>query len=66
MNIVFETYPEWDRAKAYRPDNVNVYFETINQNIVKVDTEKTLRHVLKTQGYVIHQVSTSKRYNLTL
>ncbi|KAH1011063.1 DNA polymerase interacting tetratricopeptide repeat-containing, protein of 47 kDa isoform X2 [Dendroctonus ponderosae] len=53
LHIVFETYPEWDRAKAYRPDNVNIYFETINQNIVKVDNEKTLGYVLKTQGYVI-------------
>ncbi|XP_066257763.1 DNA polymerase interacting tetratricopeptide repeat-containing, protein of 47 kDa [Euwallacea similis] len=53
LNVVFETYPEWDYQKKYRPGNINVYFEDLKQKLVKVDDKKALREVLLNPGYVI-------------
>ncbi|XP_050311726.1 DNA polymerase interacting tetratricopeptide repeat-containing, protein of 47 kDa [Anthonomus grandis grandis] len=53
LKIVFDTYPEWDEKREYRPDNLNVYYEDDKQKLVKVDVDKCLEDVLKGPGYVI-------------
>ncbi|XP_066148808.1 DNA polymerase interacting tetratricopeptide repeat-containing, protein of 47 kDa [Euwallacea fornicatus] len=53
LNIIFETYPEWDQQKKYAPGNINVYFENLEQKLVKVDDKKPLGEVLMNPGYVI-------------
>lgn len=44
---VFDTQPEWDCEHKYRPDAINVYFETKNSKIFKLDATFTLQQVLQ-------------------
>ncbi|KAJ8973926.1 hypothetical protein NQ317_001132 [Molorchus minor] len=53
LSEVFKNYPEWDQKKQYTMKNLNVYFETLNRKILKVDTSKTLGDILKMKEYVI-------------
>lgn len=50
MDFVFKTFPEWDEQKIYRADNLNVYFETQQQKLVRIDVTKTLEVILKMPG----------------
>jgi len=53
LSIVFETCPEWDRENKYRVNNLNVYYETEKQKIMKIDVNTTLEEILKHPWYVI-------------
>nr|XP_023030446.1 tetratricopeptide repeat protein 4 isoform X1 [Leptinotarsa decemlineata] len=53
LYYVFENFPEWDHERKYKPDHLNVYYETSKKKIVKVDIQKTLKDILKSDGFLI-------------
>lgn len=53
LEVVFNTYPEWDVKQEYKVDNLNVYFETEKQDLVRVDVSKSLKEILQDKKYVI-------------
>lgn len=53
LEVVFNMYPEWDVKQEYKVDNLNVYFETEKQDLVRVDVSKSLKEILQDKKYVI-------------
>lgn len=52
MKNVFEVNPEWDVAKQYSAQNLNVYYASKNK-VFKVDTNKSLGEIIQSKDFVI-------------
>ncbi|KAL1501318.1 hypothetical protein ABEB36_006661 [Hypothenemus hampei] len=53
LNVVFKTNPDWDVKRKYTPDNLNIYFESDKQKLIRINVNDSLEAILKKPEYVI-------------
>lgn len=51
LATVFGDFCDWDEEKKYKPETINVYYETLNRKIVKVSNNSTLEQILMEDKY---------------
>jgi len=52
IDIVFEVLPDWDTEQKYKPEHVEIYFETQEQ-VIHVNRNMNLRTVLSDPRYLL-------------
>lgn len=53
IEAMFESPPDWDEQKKYKPNHLNIYFETPRNKIRCIEQATTLGNVLRNKEYII-------------
>lgn len=56
MHVIFEEPPAWDKSQRYRPENVNAFFNSRDENkFLMIDMRKSIREILQHKEVHIKQ-----------